>query len=485
MLSPASLLSRDLTDALESYIPSLMEDQNIQGVQVHIFRPGRTYTRSFGLADSEKNQKLTDNTAFAAGALRGPLTAYALLSYMKEQSISPEQTLTLPDGTSVNAAQLLMMTAGLQSTHEGLVSPAVEEPLSSVRKKLLEETMSTVIPPGDHYIYAPQGYQWLAQKVLGRPDTGDLVRKRILNAFGMNHSLFYAERAKNMGTPVATGYEPRGKTPAPIPLPAVAFEAYLDLLTTASDYGAFLRALIQEAKNPDSVAHFMLEEQWHTRLPGGRTAGFYYHKLCGPEGPGFYRILSQYPGFAAGAIFSRDGRGAVVLLNARQQMTLQQILDRILPDLYPECRPFLETRKAGYFPENVNPAMIEELEGYYRPRYMLTGTASAFAFLADAHLSLEDRSIRFSGFFETEPAIHLIPLAPDLFYARGKAGMDGWLVSVVRDRDGEVTGLQSDLMPYDRVNVMFSIGGIVGFSVLGLVLLAIALVWFFVRRRES
>ena len=63
--------------------------------------------------------------------------------------------------------------------------------------------------------------------------------------------------------------------------------------------------------------------------------------------------------------------------------------------------------------------------------------------------------------------------------------MDGWMVQVVRNRDGEVVGLQSDLMYYDRVNVIFSIGGIVGFSVLGLVMLAIGMVWFFVRRRES
>ncbi|MCB1137839.1 MAG: beta-lactamase family protein [Leptospiraceae bacterium] len=485
ILLPASLLARDLTDALESYIPSLMEDQNIQGIQVHVFRPGRTYTKSFGLADSETDQKLTDDTVFAVGALRGPLTAYALLGFMKEQGISPDHPLTLPDGSRVTAAQLLMMTAGLQSTHEGLVSPAVEEPLASVRKTLLEETLHTVLPAGEHYIYSPQGYQWLAQTTLDRPESGALVRQRILDTLSMPNSFFYAEREQRKATSVATGYEPRGKTPAPIPLPAVAFEAYLDLLTTASDYGIFLRALIQEANNPNSVAHYMLEEKWKSQLPGGRTAGFYYHKLCGPEGPGFYRILSQYPGFAAGAIFTRDGRGAVVLLNARQQMTLQQILDRILPDLYPECRPFLERMQPGYFPENVSPPMIEELEGYYRPRYMLTGSASTFAFLADTHLSLEDNAIRFSGFFETHPSIHLIPLAPDLFYARGKAGMDGWLLRVVRNRDGEVTGLQSDLMPYDRVNVMFSIGGIVGFSVLGLVLLAIALVWFFVRRRES
>ena len=78
-----------------------------------------------------------------------------------------------------------------------------------------------------------------------------------------------------------------------------------------------------------------------------------------------------------------------------------------------------------------------------------------------------------------------MPIAPDLFLARGKAGMDGWMVQVVRNRDGEVVGLQSDLMYYDRVNVIFSIGGIVGFSVLGLVMLAIGMVWFFVRRRES
>ena len=63
--------------------------------------------------------------------------------------------------------------------------------------------------------------------------------------------------------------------------------------------------------------------------------------------------------------------------------------------------------------------------------------------------------------------------------------MDGWLVRVVRNQDGEVTGLQTDLMPYEKVNVLFSIGGIVGFSVLGLVMLAIGMVWFFVRRRES
>lgn len=481
LLLPGVLQARDLTGALESYIPSLMEDQNIQGVQVHIFRPGRTYSQSFGLASSESGDKLTNDTAFAAGALRAPITALSLLKILEKDRDPEEPVFTLPSGDNVSAVQLLQMTAGLQSTHEGLLSPSVQMSAQEARTLLLEETMNGVIPPGEHYIYAPQGYQWLAQNLLSDASS-ELVRREVLDKYGMANSFFFHERE---GRKRATGYEPRGKTPAPIELPGVAFESYLDLLTTASDYGKFIRALVEEGKRPGTSAHRILHSKWNQRVPGGRTPGLFYHHLCGAEGPGFYRIISQYPGFAAGALFTEDGRGAVVLLNARQQMTLQRILDRILPDLYPECKAFLELHKPGYFPDNVRPAMIDELEGYYRPRYLLAGGGEVFAFLADTYLTLEEGKVRFSGFFETEPSIHLVPVEPDLFYARGKAGMDGWMVRVLRDRDGEVIGLQSDLMVYDRVNLLFSIGGIVGFSVLGLVMLAIGIVWFFVRRRES
>ena len=481
------LQARDLTDALGSYIPSLMEDQNIQGVQVHVFRPGRTYTESFGLAasdigfgSSEKDTPLTDDTAFAVGALRGPLSAYAALKHLQENGQPFDSDIKLPSGETVTADQLLLMTAGLQSTHEGLLSPGMEKSVSEIRDELLEETVNQSIPAATHYVYAPQGFQWLFRSL--SLDPNETVRRTVLAPFKLNNTFFYAEKENR---PVAQGYEPRGKTPAPIDLPQVAFDAYLDLLTTAGDYGAFLSELTRQARAGDPVASYILSRKWNTALPGGRSPGLYFHKLCGPHGPGFYRILSQYPGFAPGAVFTKDGRGAVVLLNARQQIVLQRILDRIIQDLYPECRSFLEEKKPGYFPENVSPKSLDELTGYYRPRYLLSGAGEAFRFLADTHLDIDDRKVRFSGFFETDPSIYLVPIAPDLFLARGKAGMDGWMVQVVRNRDGEVVGLQSDLMYYDRVNVIFSIGGIVGFSVLGLVMLAIGMVWFFVRRRES
>ena len=471
--------ARDLTDTLRSYIPSLMEDQNIQGVQVFVFRPGRTYAESFGVVSSESGEKLTNDTAFAAGALRAPLSAYAFLSYLQSRNVALDQDISIPSG-QVTSEQLLLMTAGLQSTHEGLLSPGVQESVEKIRSELLKETMEQTLPAGKHYVYAPQGYEWLFRSRELNPN--ELVRNEILNPANMENTFFYDEKE---GRKLAQGYEPRGKTPAPIDLPRVAFNSYLDLLTTAQDYGTFLQKLTGEARSGGEVARYMLDRRWQTSASGGRSPGFYYHRLCGPSGPGFYRILSQYPGFASGAIFTDDGRGAVVLLNARQQITLQKILDRIMLDLYPECREFLDKVQPGYYPDNVTPAMLEELTGYYRPRYLLTGSADVFRFLADTHLDLEDNRVRFSGFFETEPSIHLVPLAPDLFMARGKAGMDGWMVRVVRDSDGDVTGLQTDLMPYDKVNVMFSIGGIVGFSVLGLVMLAIGMVWFFVRRRES
>ena len=474
-----SLEARDLTEALRSYIPSLMEDQNIQGVQVFVFRPGRTYAESFGLASSESGEKLTNDTAFATGALRAPLSVYAYLRDRQARGLSLEQQIQTPAG-AVSSDDLFLMIGGLQNTHEGLLSPGVEESVEKVRGELLQETMEQALEPGQHYIYAPQGYEWIFHS--SDLDPNQLVREQILEPMQLKNSFFYEDRENRK---LARGYEPRGKTPAPIDLPRVAFRSYLDLLTTATDYGTFLQRLAKEARGGDPVARRILDQRWHTSVPGGRSPGFYYHKLCGPDGPGFYRILSQYPGFVSGAIFTEDGRGAVVLLNARQQITLQKILDRIISDLYPECREFLDQTRAGYYPDNVTPAMLEELTGYYRPRYLLTGSAGVFRFLADTHLDLNEGKVRFSGFFETEPSIHLIPLAPDLFMARGQAGMDGWLVRVVRNQDGEVTGLQTDLMPYEKVNVLFSIGGIVGFSVLGLVMLAIGMVWFFVRRRES
>ena len=480
ILGANPLQARDLTDALKSYIPSLMEDQNIQGVQIYVFRPGRSYAESFGLASSESGEKLTNSTAFAVGALRAPLSVFAFLKDLQSRGLPLNQSVQLPSGETVSSDELFLMTAGLRNTHEGLLSPGVEAPVEEVRNELLTETVTTSLGAEGHYIYSPQGYEWLFHS--SELNSNELVRQHVLKTMNLEDTFFFDDKD---GKTLARGYEPRGKTPAPIDLPRVAFTSYLDLLTTAEDYGSFLQELTRQARAGQPVARHMLDRRWSTSVPGGRSPGLYYHKLCGPEGPGFYRILTQYPGFAAGAIFTEDGRGAVVFLNARQQMTLQRILDRIIPDLYPECGAFLEQMQPGYLPNNVTAASLEELTGYYRPRYLLAGSADIFRFLADTRLELKGTQVRFSGFFETEPSIHLIPLAPDLFFARGQAGMDGWLVQVQRNQDGEVTGLQTDLMYYDKINVMFSIGGIVGFSVLGLVMLAIGMVWFFVRRRES
>ncbi|MCB1306050.1 MAG: beta-lactamase family protein [Leptospiraceae bacterium] len=482
-LPMAALQGRDLTDALDSYVPSLMDDQNIQAVQIHIFRPGREYTRTFGRADVDANTPATDSTAFAVGALRAPLSAYVLLSEMKSEGLAFEKDVALPTGVA-SADQLLLMTSGLTSTHAGLLPPGSND-ASEVRETIFRDSMNIVpgTSPGQQYIYAPQGYEWLARSLLGQEQRlPGLVNQLIFQPAGMNHSFFFDDRE---GHDLARGYEPRGKTPAPIPYPAVALGAYLDLMTTASDYGSFLKKIIREARTPGSVADFMLHHRYQTAVPGGRTPGFYYHKLCGPDGPGFYRILSQFPGFASGILFTEDGRGAVVLLNARQQITLQQIMDRIVPDLYPECRAFLEKAQPGYFPESVDPNTIAALEGYYRPKQLLTGSGSKFAFLADTRLAMEDGRIRFSGFFETEPSIHFIPIGPDLFIARGRASMDGWMVRVVRDDSGNVLGLQTDLAYYRKIGVLESIGGIVGISVVALVLLAVAVLWYFIRRRGA
>lgn len=222
---------------LERDIPHLMKLSNVPGTSAALIRDGKlVWTRGFGVANSETNEPITNDSVFEAGSLSKVVFAYGALKLVDEGKLDLDTPLNKYLGNNYEVGddpRLNLITARRVLSHTGgFPNWRAEE----------GKPLPIIFTPGERFRYSGEGFLYLqkvVEKITGMPPE-DFMQKTVLVPLGMTNSSFkwqdkYEQTAVYrhdwLGRKVGRG---RGKL----------FIAPVTLRTTASDFARFLAALL-------------------------------------------------------------------------------------------------------------------------------------------------------------------------------------------------------------------------------------------------
>lgn len=499
----------DVQQSLAELIPSLLRKRGAASAQAYVFDAEGGVGISAGFRNAAGDAPVDDAVLYQTAELVRPLTALiALRATMNDlemkDNLALDAALDAPietqlselpienpfaeEGEHPTLGRLMTYSAGLPASRAGILR-ADESPVDA--GEYLRERLKITRTPGELILNAPENYAYLgrlAEKGLGRP-FGALAQAEFA-ALGLRACVARAECAADVVIAPPMTYE--GKAFFELPDSQVIFPAADSLYTSARDYGEFLRALHQRAfvdgQLNDSLEArlFLTRVAYHEDL-GGSAAAFRFFRPGPPQDPSsaendnpangyVYAIEGRQPGYASFAFLTPEGRGAVVLVNDDDVYIVQQIVRYIY------ARYGIRALEERSEPA---PESLAELEGLYRPVGVLPHGQRWFNFLNEIRLQRGRDGLEFNNVFQKNTAIHLYPTGKrDLFTARGEAAMDGWRVRVLRDVEGRIIGLDSDLIRYERISPLGSAWSIIIAAGLAVVAPFLVFLYFFVIRRK-
>ncbi len=519
--------------SLEKQLPISMKLRRVPGAQVYIFRnDGFEKSLAVGLRDFRSQDKVTEKTLFQAAGLVRPLTALLTLQTAARGGFSLRDPLDqLPHSLKLDPkkknsyksaptlADLLSMTSGLAASWDGVYHDR-EAKMPSL-EEFLQKEFQIASNPGESIAHSTVGYgytQWFLEKQSGK-SYGELLRSEVLAPLGMRATR--SDLPADFKGDFAQGHLPLGKKKRffPIPRPRVLLPAAMSLYTTARDYGRFLRTVSVGTPTGSSPRDVLLRPAISYGPELGETGfGFELLRLDGltptpaygrgleknsykQEGPKryLYRVTGRQAGYSALAVFVPGKGGAVILANRENPHFLREMMSIIYREYLNSFIPAgmsIAVRQPVQYPikrkgvPNYDVAKLEgfeELTGFYRPRNILPGHAGWFRFFTDSRIAITNkRGLELSGIFEREAAIQLMPLGKDVFLARGNAGMNGWRLRVLREDDGDIKGLVTDGVRYDRLPYILSVWSIIiGLGLLIILPFAIAFVVAIRKKRTD
>ncbi|MEQ9363735.1 MAG: serine hydrolase [Leptospirales bacterium] len=486
---------RRIQQELEALTPELMRKHGVVGAQIHLFGAGDR-SLAFGHEDAERENAVTPGTLFQAADLVRPLTAYLLLGELQSRAagrgVDFQTALRAPlppladfplEGLAefagrdagVSAYELLTMTSGLPASRDGLLRGELDRPNPD---DYLRERLALTHAPGDLFAIAPESYAY-ASKVLedlSEDEYETQLRRTLRQAFGIQSACVNRENCPP-GLRSADGTVHSGSYVFPLKPPHVLYPAADSLWISAPDYARFLGGAIARSKNdPAAAALFRPVHRADPEL-GGRAMGF--QVLQGDAGGVLlYTSEGRLPGFSSYAFVTPEGRGAVLFCNSNERFFIREMVSYFYDR-------FGVLEKSPPAPDAATLDRARELEGSYRARETVPARERLFSFLTDVRIRAGARTIDFGGVFQKEAGVQLYPIGPDLYLARGPVTMDGWRVKVRRDADGEVVGLDSDLVRYERVHPLVSAWAILMYLGMLTSLPVLFFMLFIIRRRSA
>lgn len=242
------------TTYIEEAAKEELRAEGVPGIAFAVVANGSVIAaRGLGVADLASGAPVTADTRFQAGSISKVFTAVALLQMVEEGRLDPQKAVStyLPwfrvkSSSPITLHQLLTHTAGLPRDRSDLPS----SPYTAVALRDRQ-----VGPPGERFAYSNIGYQLLSlvmEEVAGRP-FADIVRGGVIDPLGLRHTLPAVTQEERLTS--ATGYQYLfdDRPPVPgVPLVPVPWTEYsagdANIVTTASDLGVFLAALLAQGK---------------------------------------------------------------------------------------------------------------------------------------------------------------------------------------------------------------------------------------------
>jgi len=218
---------------LEREIPRLMEEAEIPGLSMAVVRDGRTlWTKAFGVRSRRTEDSVDEYTMFEAASLTKTVTAYAAMRLVERGRLELDRPLHLyfPNQEYQKLsgdARYKLLTARHILTHTtGLPNWGV---------KLMRD-------PGVQYGYSGEGFLYLGRAIerISGMSLQEFARKEIFEPLGMAHTSYVWN--ETYAADGACGHDPHGvvhelrKNTEP--------NGGASLLTTASDYAAFICAIL-------------------------------------------------------------------------------------------------------------------------------------------------------------------------------------------------------------------------------------------------
>jgi CubicO group peptidase (beta-lactamase class C family) len=223
----------NLGTVLEREIPRLMEAANVPGLSMAVVREGRVFwSKAFGVKSRQTNEPVDGNTMFEAASLTKTVTAYAALRLVEGGKFDLDRPLHeyFPKHVYQKLSgdeRYKKLTARLVLTHT--------TGLPNWGNKLMRD-------PGLQYGYSGEGFLYLGRTIeqISGESLQEFALKEVFEPLGMAHTSYISN--EGYAANGACGHDQRGfvralrKNTQP--------NGGASLLTTASDYAAFICALL-------------------------------------------------------------------------------------------------------------------------------------------------------------------------------------------------------------------------------------------------
>lgn len=269
---------RRLIEALHAFIPALMTENNVPGLNVALARRGRiAWEGAFGYADASVRRPMTPDTVFHSGSIAKPYLAVAVMQLVERGVLRLDELITdhLPfqvrnplGGPAITVRHLLTHSSGLVNNNASAYlcdSPDRVRPLAVVVQRAYEYQLGQ---PPIGYILKPMwtrpvgaGFQYsnLGSATLGliveranpeRLSYSDYVQQHIMDPLGMRYAQMPLAQIRALIRPdiwerMSTGYQTMGG--AWIPTAPVSFGEFPcgGSVATPADYLRLMMAIMQ------------------------------------------------------------------------------------------------------------------------------------------------------------------------------------------------------------------------------------------------
>ncbi|MEQ8266035.1 MAG: serine hydrolase domain-containing protein [Parvibaculum sp.] len=172
----------EMASALDYFIGKRMEELDVPGLAIAIVSDGRIiFEKGYGIADTDGDQPVTENTLFEVGSLGMPVEAYGAMLLASERKLFLDAPLSrgleTPWLSDEEASDAITLRHVL--THSSGLTDWVRLGLRS-----------TWFEPGERFGYSGMGYAYLAHVMAATAETpfDRLMRTRVFRPLGMSSS---------------------------------------------------------------------------------------------------------------------------------------------------------------------------------------------------------------------------------------------------------------------------------------------------------
>lgn len=411
---------------LRSDLDSLMNEISVPGAAVAIVsRDSIIWIGTFGFANVETGERVTENTHFCIGSCTKSFTGLGFLKLLDEgridlntpvKEIAPEIEIDNPweDTHPVRVVHLLEHTAGFDDSHPNWFY--FEGPVLSLKRALEEKTHLRRVrwQPGTRFGYSSPGFAlagYILEKV-SRERYEDYLKRVLLEPIGMKTTTIgSSEECRRL---LAVGYD-RNSEPFPVwydyDEPAGALNSSIKEMALFIQFMLNRGAVGQERIISDSLFDRIGKPTTTLAAKAGLESGYSFGIGTSYRGGAkWYSHGGAVPGFLAQYSYNLDHELGYVVL--------QNLFDiSFYDDMFTRVRNYVNSHvdsTAPTSPVSISTGELEKYCGYYAPRSPRMQLAAFVEILTGGITVLYEHGTLYTqGFMDTKRP--LIPVSGNLF----------------------------------------------------------------------